>query len=325
MNQIDDGAGGGRDDDGHPAASGHAGDGLRPAVSDRWLRIFVAAATTGSFTAAAASLGVGQPAVSHAVKRLEEAIGVRLFDRTGSGIELTGIGADLHRRLLAGHDIIDTAVRDAREQVRADRVVTLSVSTALATYWLMPRLASFKEDHPDTELRVITQDTDAGVGRDEADLWIPLGPGPWPGLRSWPFADERLVAVASPGYLDRLGSASISEAELLHTEERYQARYDWHRWFEDHDLDPDDAGAGQRSNDYSIVVHAALEGQGVALGWLHIVEPLIDQERLRVLPDPMVETDRPFCVVARADALRRPGVEALRRWLLREGAALRQG
>lgn len=293
------------------------------AVSDRWLRVFLAAADAGSFTAAAVRLGIGQPAVSHAVKRLEAAVGARVFERGPTGIVLTPLGEDLRSRVGAGFDVVDTALRDAAAQVRADRVVTLSVSTALATYWLMPRLAAFKDMHPDVELRVITQDTDDGVGRDEADLWIPLGPGPWPGLRVWPFADERLAPVASPSHVESSGTKSVVGAALLHNEERYAPRYDWRRWFEAHRLEPAGAAGGQRSNDYSIVVHAALEGQGVALGWLHIVEPLITDGRLRLIGDDVVRTDAPFCVVARPDATRREGVDHLRRWLLDEAAELR--
>ena len=302
MNQIDEGGAG---------------------VSDRWLRVFLAAADAGSFTDAAVQLGIGQPAVSHAVKRLEQAVGARLFERTSSGIALTPLGEELRARVGAGFDVVDAALRDATAQVRADRVVTLSVSTALATYWLMPRLAGFKETRPDIELRVITQDTDAGVGRDEADLWIPLGPGPWPGLRTWPFADERLAPVASPAYVAAAQVSSVEGATLLHTEERYLPRYDWPSWFAAHGREPDRSVAGQRSNDYSIVVHAALEGQGVALGWLHIVEPLIEAGRLVRVGDDEVVTDAPFCVVARPDAIRREGVDDLRRWLLDEAAELR--
>ena len=298
-------------------------DGDALGVSDRWVRVFVVAADAGSFTDAAAQLGIGQPAVSHAVKRLEQAIGARLFDRTASGIVLTPLGQDLRTRVSAGFDVVDTALRDAAAQVRADRVVTLSVSTALATYWLMPRLAGFKETRPDLELRVITQDTDAGVGRDEADLWIPLGPGPWPGLRTWTFADERLAPVASPDHVASTGVTSVVGAALVHNEERYRPRYDWPTWFETHGLDPAGAVAGQRSNDYSIVVHAALEGQGVAVGWLHIVEPLIAAGRLVRVGDDVVVTDAPFCVVARPEAIRRDGVDDLRRWLLDEAAELR--
>ncbi len=291
-------------------------------VSDRWVRVFLAAAEAGSFTGAAAAMGIGQPAVSHAIRRLEQGLGARLFERRSTGIELTAIGAELHRRAGAGYDLVDTAIRDAQAQVRADRVVTVSVSTALATYWLMPRLASFKERHPEVELRVITQDTDDGVGRDEADLWIPLGGGPWPRLRAWEFAAERLVAVASPDHVARRGT-DVETADLLHTEERYSPRYDWPTWFDAHGLDPAGVPGGQRSNDYSIVVHAALEGQGVALGWLHIVEPLIRSGRLVQLGAHVVETDNPFCIVARPDALRRRAVDDMRRWLLTEAAALR--
>lgn len=300
------------------------GTAVAGAVSDRWLRIFLVAAETGSFTAAGERLGIGQPAVSHAVKRLETALGTRVFERTTAGIRLTELGEDLRQRVATGFDLVDAAVLDAQGRARADQVVTLSVSTALATHWLMPRLASFKELHPVVELRVMTQDTDDGVGRDGADLWIPLGGGPWPAMRVWRFADERLAPVASPSYVERVGAdASLADVDLLHTEERYQARFDWERWFALQGLDVTHASRGQRSNDYSIVVHAALEGQGVALGWLHIVAPLIDDGRLAQLGDDTVTTESPFCIVARRDATRRPGVDALRHWLLSEAADLR--
>lgn len=290
-------------------------------VSDRWMRIFVAASATLSFTTAARLLGIGQPAVSHAIKRLEAAIGIQLFDRRAGRIELTSAGAELHRRALAGYDVVDRAIAEARTLARSDRTVTLSVSTALATYWLMPRLAAFKERHPDVELRVITHDTDAGVGRDGADLWIPLGPGPWPGLRNWVFAEEQLRAVASPAYLERVGPGAVKDGELLHLEERYGRRYDWMQWFADHDMATDRMQTGHRSNDYSIVVNAALEGQGVALGWLHIVNPLLASGRLVAIDDHVVRTRNPFHIVARPEASHREGVDALRHWLLAAATA----
>ncbi len=140
-----------------------------------------------------------------------------------------------------------------------------------------------------------------GVGHDGVDLWVPLGTGPWPGTEAWRFADERIAAVASPAFVQRNGPVEIPNADLLHLSERYGHRYDWEQWFlrRGHgQLAP----SGQRSNDYSIVVHAALEGQGVALGWLHIVEPLISAGRLVAIGDDVEQTDSPFLLVSRRNA-----------------------
>ena len=64
-------------------------------VSDGDLRLLVSAARTGSFTAAAKEAGIGQSAVSHAIARLERAIGSRVFERRSSGVTLTDIGLRL--------------------------------------------------------------------------------------------------------------------------------------------------------------------------------------------------------------------------------------
>lgn len=289
-----------------------------PAVSEAWLRAFDAAVRAGSFTAAAAELGVGQPAVSHAVSRLEQAVGAALFERSRSGVAPTEVGAVLAEHVRAGFRELDRGVALVRERAGEPSVVTLSVSTSLAAHWLMPRLAEFKAAHPDVDLRCITNDSDRSVGRDGADLWVPLGAGPWPGLATWHFVDEEVFPVASPDVAARLvaGDTPLEAAPLLHLEERFRPRFDWARWFAETRSGPA-AGrlAGERSNDYSLILHAAMAGQGVALGWRHIVEPLIAQGRLVAVGDRRVATDEPFVLVAEDDEAS-PSVDALRTWLV---------
>ena len=283
-------------------------------ISDSGLRAFDATARLGSFTGAAAHLGVGQPAVSHAVARLERAVGSRLFERSGSGVSLTAIGRILHQRVSAGFDQIDLAVGAA---INGGATVTISVSASLATHWLLPRLPEFKRLHPRVELRVITTDTDRTVGQDDAHLWIPLGIVDRDDLEATNFCVEEVAPVAARsvaatvryGDLEALGAAP-----LLHLEERYAHRFDWPRWFHAHGMVAPTPQAGYRSNDYSLIVQGALDGQGVALGWMHIVETLIDNGRLVALAPPM-GTDKPFLILARRDRTLPPAAIALRDWL----------
>lgn len=302
-------------------------------ISDRWLRTALAVARAGNFTVAARDLGVGQPAVSHAVARLEQGLGVRLFERNSRHQALTVEGERLIRRLEPAFARIDRAVEAA--QSSGSRVVNLSVSTSLANFWLLPRLPDFKRRHPSVELRVITTDSDDQVGRDDADLWIPLGLGPYPGLQSTVFRPERLVPVASPELARRLPQLAAETppsgfqsrapgtlppeilvgAPLLHLEERYRSRYDWWRWFAHHGVEVSGSLPGYRSNDYSLVLQAALEGQGVALGWHHIVTRLLEDRRLVALGEP-VETGQPFPILHRAGVELRPDAEDLLSWLV---------
>lgn len=277
----------------------------------------VAVASAGSFTGAALALGLGQSAVSHAVARLERSLGVELFERRRDGVVPTAAGQALVDRVTPALAEIDAAV-DAAMQSPADGTVTLSVSTSLAAYWLTPRLPEFKLAHPDIELRVLTTDTDREVGRDDADLWIPLGPVDDPSLDSVPFCAERLIPVAAPelaASLEATDPVSLRSAPLLHLEERYRSRFDWQRWFEHHGIGVESGLPGDRSNDYSLVLLGALAGTGVALGWEHIVRELLDEGRL-VAVGPSVETGVAFPLLARRHRPLAPAAQTLRAWLL---------
>ena len=229
-------------------------------------------------------------------------------------------GADTSREQLLPR--LDDAVESVR-RLGTNDVVSLSVSTSLANFWLLPRLPDFKRRHPDIDLRVITTDSDDTVGLDDADLWIPLGLE-WPRhLEATLFRVERIVPVATPSVAEQLSDrgrgdpVSLMDAPLLHLEERYSPRYNWNRWFSDHGVSVTRPLGGYRSNDYSLVLQAALDGQGIALGWVHIVTALLGDGRLVALAEP-VETSQPFPILQRrgmGEIDRYGNVEAFRHWL----------
>ena len=286
-------------------------------ISMRALRAVAAVADAGSFTGAALRLGLGQSAVSHAVARLERALSVELFVRRRDGVEPTDAASRLLGRVRPALAEIDAAIDDAVHGADGG-AVTISVSTSLATHWLIPRLAEFKQQHPDIDLRVLTTDTDRDVGRDDADLWIPLGTIVDPALESAPFCAERLVPVAAPSLAERLANptpADLLGAPLLHLEERYNPRFDWPRWFRDQGVRIEGDLPGDRSNDYSLILHGALAGNGVALGWEHIVGELIDDGRL-VAVGPATDTGVPFPLLNRRTKALDPGVVVFREWLI---------
>lgn len=290
-----------------------------PAVGN--LITFEAAARTGSFTRAAEELSISQPAISHAMRELEGELGVSLFERRHKGVETTDAGRYLLEQVGLGLTLIDQALREVRT-MSAARQVTLAVSTATATWWLLPRVARFKQLHPDIELRCITTDTDLDLTRERIDLAITLGSGEFPKHRRWLFVDEEVFPVCSPAFLQRHGPLpdvqALTRSTLLHLEERYRPRLAWSGWLARFGVALGRGTKLFRFNDYSIVLQAALEGQGVALGWRHLVAPLLEQGLL-VRPVPQsVTTDQPIYIVAsRAGQLREDAV-ALRDWLVAE-------
>ncbi|SDI37374.1 regulatory helix-turn-helix protein, lysR family [Paraburkholderia phenazinium] len=112
------------------------------------LFVFEAAARCGNFTRAAQDLYVSQPAVSRMLSKMEEHLGVRLFERLNSGMELTEYGKILFAGVTDGLGRIERAIEEIEIRKTGAETVTLSVSTAFATHWLMPRLHQLVKAFP---------------------------------------------------------------------------------------------------------------------------------------------------------------------------------
>ena len=239
------------------------------------LVLFEAAARLKSFSAAAEELGVTQPAVSQAVRRLEAAIGARLFRRGHRSITLTAAGERLFGDVADGFSRILATARQIGRTAQPDHV-TLLVSTAFATWWMVPRLAEFRARHPRVDLRLETLDKDLEIAAEATSLAVRRGDGHWPGYDTALIAPERLMALASPGFLARQAPpqspADLRRLPLIHLEEPHRYRPGWPEFFKALGTDYRDQGEGLRLNDYALVLQAAMAGEGVALGWMHVCE-----------------------------------------------------
>jgi len=289
-------------------------------LSNKSLLAFHLAAKERSFTKAAVKLNIGQPAISHAVRQLEGLLDTTLFKRLHNGVQLTTDGELLARHLDKGFGEIQTGLEAVLQKNLQQ--ITLFVSTALASHWLMPRIARFKHSHPDIQLRCITQDTDNEVQYGNFDLCIPLGQVSWEGFQRAKFHDELITLVCSPDYLEK--STELNELNdlpnhaLIHLEERYTSRLDWRRLFDNFGLNYRNSNADETFNDYSIVLQAATEGQGVALGWKPLVNSLIAEGKLVVPLDFEIKTENPFYILTPKDKVNDKSTQLLRDWLLNE-------
>ncbi len=248
------------------------------------LVIFESAARLGSFSRAAEELGVTQPAVSQAVRRLEAAIGARLFRRSHRLVALTDAGERLFDDVSDGFARIISTARQIGRGSRPDHV-TLLVSTAFATWWMVPRLAEFRARHPGVDLRLETLDKDLEIASEATSLAVRRGDGHWPGYASVLIAREQLVAVASPAMVARAGELQsvrdLLALPLIHLEEPHRFRPGWTEFFAHFGVEFRDTGEGLRLNDYALVLQAAMAGEGIALGWRHICERPVAQGLLR--------------------------------------------
>ncbi|MEM9105654.1 MAG: LysR substrate-binding domain-containing protein [Pseudomonadota bacterium] len=244
------------------------------------LLAFEAAARHLSFTAAAAELNVSQPAISLSVKKLEHALGATLFERRHRSIKLTESGEQFYTDVSFGlMHILNSAERIARRQ--SQEHVSILCSTAFAHYWMLPILATFRRQNMDIDIRLQTTEKDVDIVDDGTTFAVRLGSGNWPGHCTLWLGPERIYPVCSPAYLKKMGqpasTADLQAYDLIHLEEPYRPRAGWRDWFAAQGVEYVDNGSGLRFNDYALVIQAAIAGEGVAYGWDHIVDRLIQQ------------------------------------------------
>lgn len=267
--------------------------------STRHLVIFEAASRLGSFTKAAAELNVSQPAISQSIRRLESAIGVSLFVRSHRSIRLTVAGERLSQDVRDGFERIYSTVNNL-SQIHHGSHVTLSVSTAFANYWMVPRLKDFHDQYPHIDIRLQTTDKELDLAAEGLSLGVRRGSGDWQDYDSLVIAEEILFPVVSPHFLknrDNPIAVENIQAELIHLEEPFRPRPSWEAWHAAKDIPYADLGRGLRLNDYALVVQAAMAGEGVAMGWHHIVSGLIKQGLLARIGDLQWNTEKNFYLI----------------------------
>lgn len=265
------------------------------------LIVFEAAGRLGSFTAAGRELGMTQAAVSYSIRGLEEQLGVRLFQRAHRRVVLTEKGERFFADVALGLSHICKSAEDLRAQA-VSQTVTLSVSTAFASLWMLPRLQELREDLPEIDLRIQTSDRDIDIVSEGISLGVRGGkPSDWPYYDCAEIAREKIFPVASAAFAEIAGTdiepARMVHHKLIHLEEPHRVAADWSTWFKSHDENLAVANRGLAINDYVLVIQAVLEGQGIALGWEHLVSRMIASGLLVRVSDHSLVTGAAFHVV----------------------------
>lgn len=235
---------------------------MRPLPPLNAVRAFEAAARRGSFTAAAAELGVSHAAISRHVRGLEARLGVPLLLRDGRGLAPTEAGrafaavvADAFDRLSQG--MVAIAAEAGRGRLR------LSVEPAFAGRWLVPRLGDFRQSHPGIDIELDPTQRLVDLRAEQIDLAIRYGTGGWSGVVA-----ERLVRVmdypvCTPALAPALRQpADLRGQTLLHDE----SAQTWALWLQAAGVEGIDATRGPRFHDVALALDAAAAGQGVAMG-----------------------------------------------------------
>ena len=162
-----------------------------------WLRSFEAAGRLGSFTEAAAELGVTPSAVSQQVRLLEQHLGAQLFRRLPKGLELTDHGKSFLQAVQGGFGSIKQAAAELFES-SGPNLVVLRVNASFAYRWLANRLPDFQAANPSISLRMYLTHWPTETDWEGLSLEIRYGDGRWPGFRSERLTEEEFFPVCAP-------------------------------------------------------------------------------------------------------------------------------
>jgi LysR family glycine cleavage system transcriptional activator len=285
------------------------------------LAAFEAAARHLSLTKAAEELNVTPGAISRQVRALEEELGSPLFLRRHRAVELTREGETMAAALRDGFERMSATFRQIKS-FGGQASVTVGSTLAMAHLWLMPRMGAFWNRNPDIVVDHVISDHPRGLDRPDVDLRIRYGDGEWPDELSAKLYDDRIFPVASPAFAKAYPVASVSELAQLQLLSVEGIDWTWTTWAEflrgiGH---PDRRVNVRRFNSYVIALQAARSGQGVALGWASLVEPLIEAGNLVRVTDAEIAAPGSYFVTWSARRPLSPQAAMLRDWLLSLGS-----
>jgi LysR family glycine cleavage system transcriptional activator len=286
------------------------------------LRAFEAAARHSSFSRAARELHVTPAAISHQIRGLEKYLALTLFHRKGRRLVLTEQGQVAAEQFREGFARLAEGVALLRGDDDLG-TVTLSVTTAFASRWLLPRLGRFLRRHPGIDLRLRSGSQPVDFDQDDVDLAIRIGRGGVGGARATPLFAERVAPVVKPSFMrhQRIRRpADLARVPLLHDDSmRSVGRPSgWSEWMARAGLRDVDTVRGLHFDDGHTVLQAAAAGYGVALGRLGYAVEELESKRLRVPFGPLLDLRVQYYLLFPEARQATPAVASFRTWLEQE-------
>lgn len=202
-------------------------------VNDIWshLHWLAVLAQQGSYTAAAARLGVSKAAMSQRIADLERLAGVSLVQRTTRSVRLTEAGQGLVDDTRAQFEQIAQSFAQVRDLAGVPRgLLRVTAPVAFARQQLVPRLADFLRDYPEVRLELDLSDRLSSLATEGFDLAIRHTAAPPDTHVAWTLCSTRSVLVASRSYLRRRGVPAAPEDLLTHNCLHYPRAQDTPAW-----------------------------------------------------------------------------------------------
>lgn len=268
---------------------------------------------------------VTKAAVAQQVRLLEEGIDAPLVERLGRGLRLTEAGQAGMRDLADGFAVLGRAARAIRE-ADGRRFLVISSSPSFAATWLVGRIGKFKAQHPEIDVLLDANPMEDTLERSNVDALIRWGTGEFPGLSTTLLFKEDVFPVCAPalarGAHPIVRPQDLKDHTLLHLDWNPSSSTwpAWSDWLKAAGASEVETSRGVWFNHMSMAIHAAAQGQGVALASLAIAADEIAAGRLIAPFTTSVHTPFGYYFLCRPDQAASPRIAALRDFLVAEAA-----
>lgn len=279
------------------------------------IKCFEAAGRLLSFTDAAKELNVTQAAISHQIKIIEEYLGVPLFIRHPRRLTLTEQGKVLLPNIVKAFDRLSIAIESVSQE-QSSNMVNVRLAPSFAAKWLSPRLKYFWLQYPEIDLSLYHAHSPVDFEREEFDLAVTYGRGKWSNVISEQLLSLDFFPVCSPAFMEN--DKPLSKIDnLRYYSFLHDANYEcWADWLVLAGANDIVSNQGTIIDDTNVLIQAAIDGQGVALGSTTFVEDHLKSGRLVKPFDVTLRNDFAYYVVSTEQKLLNPAVRAFKDWLL---------
>lgn len=278
------------------------------------LAAFDSVAKLGSFSAAANELALTQGAISRQIGLLEDQLGVKLFERTNRGVELTAIGRTYAKGIGDALATIRTLSLEAMA-TRDDTHLRLAILPTFGTRWLMPRMPDFLARNPAVIIDFATRIGQFDFEGSGIDAAIHIGEPNWPGTDCQFLMHELVAPVCSPAFLAEnpvRRAEDLLSKPLFDMASRPRA---WEQWFASLGMQ-EGHGGGMRFEQFSNVVQACLAGLGIALVPTFLIEPELANGQLVRAFDHEVKSTSAYYLVRPLSRMAYGPASAFATWII---------
>jgi DNA-binding transcriptional LysR family regulator len=273
-----------------------------------------AAARHQSFAKAAQELSLSEGAISRQIAKLEEFLGIRLFNRVGNRVELSGYGASYASQIRASLADIERHTSQLIADSRGIPSLEIGIIPTLASRWLIPRLTRFQKRHPEIGINLRERTQPFSLEESGLQAAINYDHPIWHTMKVQPLFEDPMVAVCHPG----LANEAPESMPLLH---KHSSPYSWARYAKLVGLSLSTGSTGPTYDRYGLLIEAAKAGIGMALvPGCYVEEDLLGGKLVTPWPTTAQLCER-YVLVTRPTTETAPTLAKFERWLIDEATA----